>query len=73
MAEIDSIQIVGARQHNLKNIDLAIPKGKLVVFTGPSGLANQHSPLIRFMLKASVAMLNRFRAMPANFGSIAPT
>lgn len=37
MAEIDSIQIVGARQHNLKNIDLAIPKGKLVVFTGPSG------------------------------------
>ncbi len=37
MAEIDQIQIVGARQHNLKNIDLAIPKGKLVVFTGPSG------------------------------------
>ncbi|MEK7111790.1 MAG: excinuclease ABC subunit UvrA, partial [Patescibacteria group bacterium] len=31
------IKIRGARQHNLKNIDLAIPKNKLVVFTGVSG------------------------------------
>src|SRR5690554_1987938 len=27
----------GARQHNLKGIDLVIPKRQLVVFTGPSG------------------------------------
>lgn len=27
----------GARQHNLKNVDLVIPKNKLVVFTGVSG------------------------------------
>ncbi len=31
------ISIKGARQHNLKNIDLKIPKNKLVVFTGLSG------------------------------------
>ena len=33
----DSIVIKGAREHNLKNIDLSIPRDKLVVITGLSG------------------------------------
>lgn len=33
----NSIKIKGAKTHNLKNIDLEIPRGKLVVFTGLSG------------------------------------
>ena len=33
----ETIEIFGAREHNLKNIDLSIPKNKLVVFTGVSG------------------------------------
>ena len=33
----DKIRIRGARENNLKNIDLAIPRDKLVVFTGLSG------------------------------------
>lgn len=33
----DKIIIKGAREHNLKNVDLEIPKYKLVVFTGLSG------------------------------------
>lgn len=33
----DYIVIKGAREHNLKNIDLVIPKNRLVVITGPSG------------------------------------
>jgi len=33
----DTIKIKGAREHNLKNIDVEIPKNKLVVFTGLSG------------------------------------
>ncbi len=33
----DKIIIKGARQHNLKNVDLEIPKNSLVVFTGISG------------------------------------
>jgi len=31
------IHIEGARQHNLKNLDLDIPRDKLVVICGPSG------------------------------------
>ncbi|HEV2554279.1 MAG TPA: excinuclease ABC subunit UvrA [Bosea sp. (in: a-proteobacteria)] len=31
------ITVRGAREHNLKNVDLAIPRDKLVVFTGLSG------------------------------------
>src|SRR5215212_1566057 len=33
----DQILITGARQHNLKNIDVAIPRDRLVVITGLSG------------------------------------
>ena len=33
----DTIKITGAREHNLKNLNLEIPKNKLVVFTGLSG------------------------------------
>jgi excinuclease ABC subunit A len=33
----ETIDIFGAREHNLKNIDLSIPRNKLVVFTGISG------------------------------------
>jgi len=37
MLEPDTIEVYGARVHNLKNIDVSIPRNKLVVITGISG------------------------------------
>ena len=34
---LENITIKGAKENNLKNIDLTIPRNKLVVFTGVSG------------------------------------
>ena len=35
--ELDAIDIRGAREHNLKNVHVRLPKKKLIVFTGVSG------------------------------------
>lgn len=37
MSQSDKIRIRGARQHNLKNVDLDLPRNQLIVFTGVSG------------------------------------
>ena len=34
---MDKIIVKGAREHNLKNIDVELPRNKMVVITGPSG------------------------------------
>src|SRR5437868_13333500 len=36
-AEAELLEIFGAREHNLKNIDVSLPRNKLVVITGLSG------------------------------------
>jgi len=50
------ILIKGARQHNLKNFDLAIPKDKLVVIKGFQARVNHLWLSIPFLLKASDAI-----------------
>ena len=37
MAELKNIEVRGAREHNLRNIDVTIPRNRLVVITGLSG------------------------------------
>ena len=37
MAESPFIRVRGAKEHNLKNVDLEIPRDKLIVMTGLSG------------------------------------
>src|SRR5438045_4096356 len=34
---MDRLVVTGARQHNLQDVSVSLPRGKLVVFTGPSG------------------------------------
>src|SRR3990172_1844900 len=40
----DTIVVRGAREHNLKNIDVVIPRDKLVVITGVSGSGKSSLP-----------------------------
>lgn len=63
----DKIVIHGAREHNLKNIDVTIPRDKLVVVTGVSGSGSLLWLLRLYMLKDSVAMSNHYLLMPVNF------
>ena len=66
--ETPSIFVKGARENNLKNIDLEIPRNKLVVFTGLSGSGKGLLwPLIPYMPKAREGMWNLFQPMQGNF------
>ena len=56
MAEQNNIEVRGAREHNLKSVDVDIPRNKLVVITGLSGSGNPPLLLIQSMPRDSVGM-----------------
>ena len=62
------IEVKGARAHNLKDIDVNIPRDQLVVITGLSEVENLHWLLILFMLKVRGAISRLFLPMHDNFG-----
>ena len=66
----DKIVIHGARAHNLKNIDVEIPRDKLVVVTGLSGSGKSSLALIPSMLRGSAAMWRVCRPMLGSFWAI---
>ena len=61
------IIIQGARQNNLKNIDLVLPRNKMIVLQDFQDQASHPSPLIPSMQKASAAMSNHCRPMRVSF------
>ena len=63
----NSIVIKGAREHNLKNIDLEIPRDKLVVFTGLSGSGKVRLRSIRFLPMVSAGIWKAFLHMHGSF------
>ena len=63
----DTIFVKGARENNLKNVDVEIPREKLVVFTGLSGSGKSSLPLIPYMRKDREDMWNLCLPMPVSF------
>ncbi|MCC7450704.1 MAG: excinuclease ABC subunit UvrA [Anaerolineae bacterium] len=63
------ITIHGARENNLKNIDVSIPLGKLVVITGVSG-SGKSTLLIEILYKRLAQMLNGARDRAGDHDSI---
>ena len=59
----DYIDIKGARENNLKNIDIRIPRDKFVIMTGVSG-SGKNSLVNEILYKALAKKLNRARTIP---------
>ena len=64
-----NIFVKGAREHNLKNIDISIPKDKLTVITGLSGSGKSSLLSTRFTPRGSAVMWRAFPPMRASFWS----
>ena len=65
MTTSGTIEVRGARTHNLKNISLGLPRGAFIVVTGPSGSGK--SSLAFDTLNANDAMSRVYRHGLDNF------
>lgn len=63
------IKIIGARENNLKNLDVSIPIGKLVLVTGVSG-SGKSTLINQIMYEALAAKLQRKKVVPGRHKGI---
>ena len=64
---IKKIVIKGAKEHNLKNISVEIPKDQFIVITGLSGSGKSSLAFDTIMLKVKEDMLKVYQHMLGNF------
>jgi excinuclease ABC subunit A len=60
------LSVIGARENNLKNIDVHIPLAKLVCITGVSG-SGKSSLMVEVLYKALARQLHRSRRQPGEY------
>ena len=65
--EHDKLVIKGARENNLKNIDIEIPKNKLVIMTGLSGSGKTSLAFDTIYAEGQRRYVESLSAMPDSF------
>ena len=63
----DKIEVLGARVHNLKNIDVVIPRNSLTVFTGLSGSGKSSLAFDTIYAEGQRRYIETFSAYARNF------
>ena len=66
-SEEDKIVVLGARVHNLKNVDVSIPRNALTVFTGLSGSGKSSLAFDTIYAEGQRRYIETFSAYARNF------
>ncbi|MRH90220.1 ATP-binding cassette domain-containing protein [Nocardia sp. SYP-A9097] len=66
-ASAETIRVLGAREHNLRNISLDIPKNKITVFTGVSGSGKSSIVFDTIAIESQRQLYATFPAFIVNF------